>query len=324
MKTGKKYVSRLRFLPVTLFLLMITPTLVAGQEGRTSATDSTAIQGRWDLTVYKDGKAYPSWLEIRLSGSEVLVGRFVGMVGSARPISRINFVNGKMSFSIPPQWHVGSQDLHVEGVFQDDRFKGTLTTSKGETYNWAGVRAPLLNREEAPVWGKPISLLGEGDLSQWHALGDNQWTLEAGILKSAHTGANLVTNESFRDFKLHIEVRFPEGSNSGIYLRGRYEVQVVDSKGQQPSDLLFGAVYGFLPPNDMVAKAAGEWQVLDITLIGRLVTVVANGRKIICNQVIPGITGGALNSREDEPGPILLQGDHGPVAYRNITITPAL
>ncbi len=307
-----------------LFLVIGTAAPATAQKDQASLSDSTEIQGRWDLTLHKDGKAYPSWLEITLSGSQTLVGRFVGMVGSARPISRVNFADGKIFFSIPPQWHVGSQDLHVEGTFQNEHLKGTLTTSKGETYSWTGVRAPLLKREKKPIWGAPIALLDNDDLKQWHSLGPNQWTIVDGILKSAHTGSNLVTNEAFQDFKLHVEVRFPEGSNSGIYLRGRYEVQVVDSKGKQPSDLLFGAIYGFLPPNDMAARSAGEWQVLDITLIGRLVTVVANGEKVICNQVIPGITGGALNSQEGEPGPILLQGDHGPIEYRNIIITPAL
>jgi hypothetical protein len=82
-------------------------------------------------------------------------------------------------------------------------------------------------------------------------------------------------------------------------------------------------VYGFLTPNEMAVKPAGEWQVYDITLIGRRVTVVANGKTIINDQIIPGITGGALDSKEGEPGPIFLQGDHGPVEYRNIVIIPA-
>jgi hypothetical protein len=122
---------------------------------------------------------------------------------------------------------------------------------------------------------------------------------------------------------LHIEFRYPKESNSGVYLRGRYEVQVEDNKGKEPSSTYFGGVYGFLTPNEMAAKAAGEWQSYDITLVGRKVTVVANGKKIICDQNIPGITGGALDSNEGAPGPIMLQGDHGPIEYRNIVITPA-
>ena len=123
------------------------------------------------------------------------------------------------------------------------------------------------------------------------------------------------------DFKLHIEFRYPEHSNSGVYLRGRYEVQVEDSYGKQPGSVYLGGVYGFLTPSENVARKAGEWQSYDITLVGRRVTVEANGKTIIHNQIIPGITGGAINSKEATPGPLLLQGDHGPVEYRNITIS---
>jgi hypothetical protein len=84
-----------------------------------------------------------------------------------------------------------------------------------------------------------------------------------------------------------------------------------------------GAIYGFLAPNENASKGAGEWQTYDITLVGRRVTVVLNGKTIICDQTIPGITGGALDSDEGAPGPIYLQGDHGPVLYRNLHITPA-
>ena len=139
---------------------------------------------------------------------------------------------------------------------------------------------------------------------------------------SAKSGANLVSEQKFTDFKLHIEFRYQKGSNSGVYLRGRYEVQISDSKGLEPSKGDLGAIYGFIKPTEMAAKDAGEWQTYDITLIGRMVTVVANGKTIICNQEIPGITGGAIDSKESEPGPLLLQGDHGPIEYRNIVITP--
>ena len=131
---------------------------------------------------------------------------------------------------------------------------------------------------------------------------------------------NLITNELFTDFKLHIEFRYPKGSNSGIYLRGRYEVQVEDNYGRDPESTLFGGIYGFLTPNQMAAKKHGEWQSYDITLIGRRVSIVANGIKIINDQIIPGITGGALDSKEGNPGPIMLQGDHGVIEYRNISM----
>ena len=123
--------------------------------------------------------------------------------------------------------------------------------------------------------------------------------------------------------KLNCECRDPKGRNSGVYCRGRYEVQIADSKGLDPSKDQLGAVYGFITPSEMAAKEAGEWQSDDITLAGRMITVVANGKTIICNQEIAGITGGALNSKEVESGPIYFQGDHGPVDFRNITLFPA-
>jgi hypothetical protein len=100
-------------------------------------------------------------------------------------------------------------------------------------------------------------------------------------------------------------------------------VQISDNVGDPALKDFFGAIYGFIEPSHQMAKAPGEWQTYDITLIGRQVTVVANGRTVISNQIIPGITGGALDSHEGEPGPIMLQGDHGVVEFRKIVITPA-
>ena len=186
---------------------------------------------------------------------------------------------------------------------------------------WAH-RAPSLRGQKVTAWGKPISLFNGKDTKGWHTLGDNQWIAEGGILRSPHSGSNLITDQTFTNFKLHIEFRYPKESNSGVYLRGRYEVQIEDDKGLDPTSHHLGGVYGFLVPSDMMAKDAGEWQAYDITLIGRMVTVVVNGKTVISNQEIPGITGGALNSREGEPGPLYIQGDHGPVDFRNIVITP--
>jgi hypothetical protein len=304
------------------FLLIISSVSVKAHPDFVQS-DSTEIIGRWDITVDVNGKKSPSWLEVRHSGINMLVGRFVGTGGSARPVSRVNLKDGKMSFSIPPQWEHEPNDLLVEGTLQGDSLVGSMTFSDGSVHKWTGKRAPLLRREKAPVWDKPIHLFNGTSMNSWRAMGENQWKVVSGILQSPHSGSNLVTNQVFSDFKLHIECRYPKESNSGIYLRGRYEVQVMDSKGMQPSDVLFGGIYGFLTPSDMVAKDAGEWQTFDITLVGRMVTVIANGKTIICNQEIPGITGGAIDSNEGKPGPIYLQGDHGPIEYRNIIITPA-
>jgi hypothetical protein len=282
-----------------------------------------SIEGRWDMTINMDGKDFPSWLEVRHSGYNTLVGDLVGVWGSARPVSRINFANDKISFSLPPQWEKGDKDMYFEGAVQGDGLAGSVIFPDGKKYNWSAVRAPLLVRSQPVVWGKQVPLFNGKDLKGWHALGNNQWQAKDGILQSPKSGSNIVTDESFTDFKLHIEFRYPKGSNSGVYLRGRYEVQIEDSKGHEPLRDELGAVYGFITPTEQVAKAPGEWQSYDITLVGRMVTVVANGKTIICNQAIPGVTGGALDSKEAEPGPIMLQGDHGPIEFRNIMITKA-
>ncbi len=319
--TSTKHISLQLVMP--FLLLFLTTIKVRANNLRLRKHEEPSIEGRWDMTIYKSGKEFPSWLEVRLSGFHTLVGRFVGTGGSARPISRVNFSGGNMSFSIPPQWELGTNDILVEGKLQGDSLKGTLTSSDGKNYDWVAVRAPSLRRKSQPIWGKPIQLFNGSNLNGWHALGENQWMAASGILRSPKSGSNLVTDQTFTDFKLHIEFRYPKGSNSGVYLRGRYEVQIEDSKGNEPLNDQLGAVYGFLSPSDMMTKDPGEWQTYDITLVGRMVTVSANGKTVIFNQEIPGITGGAINSKEAEPGPLLIQGDHGPIEFRNIILTPA-
>ena len=308
-------------MPVVLSLLLV-PKIRAGYLPFGKIGDPS-IEGRWDITVHEKGKETPSWLEVVHSGNHGFVGQFVGSSGSARPISKINFSNGKMSFTIPPQWEKENKDLIFEATLEGDSLTGSMMAADGNMYTWSAHRAPLLRRQNAPVWGKPIRLFNGTSLAGWHAMGENQWKAVSGVLQSPHSGSNLVTDRTFTDFKLHIEFRYPKGSNSGVYLRGRYEVQVEDDKGKEPKKDMLGAIYGFITPSEMAAKDAGEWQAYDITLTGRMVTVVLNGKKIICNQEIPGITGGAIDSREGEPGPLLIQGDHGPIEYRNIVITPA-
>ncbi len=300
-------------------LAVLSPTLASAQP------DSVPrVVGRWDLRVQGKDGVYPSWLEVTTSGYRVLVGRFVGRVGSARPISRVDYANGKLRFSIPPQWDREAADLQFEGALAGDRLTGTITLPSGEKDSFTGARAPSL-LHAAPAWGAPIELFNGKDLTGWKTEGgQSHWTVANGVLTSTASGANLVTTRTFSDFKLHVEFRYPKGGNSGVYLRGRHEVQIEDTPQRDfPLPVDVGGVYGFLPPNEIAATGPGMWQVYDITLVGRRVTVVLNGRTIIADQIIPGITGGALDSDEGAPGPLLLQGDHLPIEYRNIRLTPA-
>lgn len=315
-----KKLALLFFLPVIIIICASFQ-----QKNIAQFAEDSPIIGRWDLTVNMDGRIVPSWLEVKLSGHKTLVGAFVAEGGSARPVSKVSFENGQVRFTIPPQWENSDKDMVFEATLNNGRLTGNITSSTGNIYSFTGERAPLLTRTKPPVWEKPVLLLNGKNLTGWHAdRSENQWMVtQDGILKSPKPGANLVTDRTFNDFKLHVEFRYPANGNSGVYLRGRYEVQVEDSYGKEPLSTRFGGVYGFLTPNEMAAKKPGEWQSFDITLVGRMVTVVANGKEIITRQNIPGITGGAINSNEGEPGPIMLQGDHAPVEYRNIIITPA-
>ena len=309
--------------PALLAALALAAAPAAGAQAPDSRSQE-AVVGRWDLVIETPEGRLPSWLEVRRSGSRALVGQFVGPVGSARPISSVEVRDGALRFSIPAQWEEGAGPLVVEGRPAGEGLAGTIVLPDGTRRSWSGLRAPSLRRTAAPRWGEPIPLFNGRDLAGWRVLGENQWRAAGGVLRNTRSGGNLVTERSFGDFKLHLEFRYPEESNSGVYLRGRYEVQIMDSLGAEPANDLLGAIYGFLAPSELVARRPGEWQTFDITLVGRTVTVVANGRTVICEREIPGITGGALDSDEGAPGPLMLQGDHGPVEYRNIVLTPAL
>jgi hypothetical protein len=271
---------------------------------------------------------YPSWLEVSHSGYRSLVGRYVGQFGSARPIGKIDFnaETGEFRFSVPPQWEKRTSDVVLEGTIQGDALSGETTNDQGKTVSFSGRRAPELLPSKTPKWGKAIKLINGKDLAGWKARNanlKNGWEVRDGLLVNVTPGNDLLTEQKFGDFKLRAVFRYPKDSNSGIYLRGRYEVQIEDNFGRAPDSHLIGGVYGFLTPRVNAAKKAGEWQTYEITLVGRVLTVVLNGEPIIERQAIPGITGGALDSNEGEPGPLLIQGDHGPVEFKELTITPA-
>jgi hypothetical protein len=287
----------------------------------------SAIIGRWDITItINENKQAPSWLEVYPSGFHNLAGQFVGIIGSARPVSSIQYSNGKLIFTIPAQWESDTGNITVEGDLINDTLKGIISISSGKKYLFKAVKAPAFKSgNNAIKWGKPIQLFNGKNLNGWQPDGEkNYWKVENGILKNEKYGANLITQSLYSNFKLHIEFRYAKGGGSGVYLRGRYEVQIEDDKGLEPNKELFGGVYGFIAPSVMAAKNAGEWQSFDIILIGRMVTVIANGTTVICNREIPGITGGALDSDEHKPGPLYLQGDHGPIEFRNIILTPTI
>lgn len=181
-------------------------------------------------------------------------------------------------------------------------------------------------------FGEPVQLLNGKDLTGWQLVkhADNGWSVAEGVLqnrvvkhKDKHFG-NLRTDAEFEDFNLKTEVRTQEGSNSGIYLRGIYEIQVMESFGKKLDSHHMGALYSRITPSVAAEKPIGEWQTLDMTLVDRHLTVILNGQTIIDNQPVLGCTGGALTSDESKPGPIYLQGDHTNVDYRNMVLRPVV
>ena len=201
---------------------------------------------------------YPSWLEVRESGYRTLVGSFVGQFGSARPISRVQFENGRLRFSMPPQWEKRTDDQQVEGRLEGDVLRGETTDEKGRQVAWEAHCAPSLKRSNPPQWGEPIELFNGRDLTGWKprdASSKHGWVVSDGVLKNAEPGNDLLTERKFTDFKLRAEFRYPRGSNSGIYLRGRYEVQIEDDFGHEPDAHEIGGIYGFLTPIKNAGKA---------------------------------------------------------------------
>ncbi|MEO5594284.1 MAG: DUF1080 domain-containing protein, partial [Chitinophagaceae bacterium] len=230
-KTSAINMPFLRYILMAVILTMTLVTATKANNSRSFVADPSPLEGRWDITMIMSDKEYPSWLEVELSGVKTLVGRYVGTGGSARPISKVDFTDRKMHFAIPPQWDKGDNDMVFDAVLQGDSLTGTMVAVDGKSYNWVGHRAPSLRRNKPVVWGKPITLFNGKDTKGWHTAGANQWVVENGILRSPHSGSNLLTDGTFTDFKLHIEFRYPKESNSGVYLRGRYEVQIEDDKG---------------------------------------------------------------------------------------------
>lgn len=323
---------------IKALLLLFVFTLIGFVSAQAQRVESDSdVIGKWDLTIsmekdqlenlgiFRHGlmasDGFPGWLEIKLSGFSTLVGYYVGYEGSARPIAEVHYSadEDKYHFTIPPQW-MDIDDIYFEFTLKDDVLTGYKMLD-GNKLKWTGVRAPSLEREEPPVWGSPINLLTK-NMDRWIIPENNKFQMVDGVLVNKEKGGNLITNQKFDDFKLSVEFRYPEGSNSGIYLRGRYELQIEDSKGRADG-VSIGGIYGFIAPAVNAARKPGEWQTYEVTLVGRHVTVVHNEIEVVSNRPIPGITGGSLDSHEGEPGPIMIQGDHGPIEFRKFIITPA-
>jgi hypothetical protein len=317
-------IAKLMFFAV---LAMVAGVVCAASAAQNSAAADPVppFLGSWDLTLHANGHEYPSWIEIgRKEGK--LTALFTGRWGNARPLPKVAIDGTQITFVSPREEEDSKADMIFEGALNRQTLSGTVTGPDGTTWKWTGVKAPALNRSGTPQWGKPIELFNGKDLNGWHEskAGPPDWTVKDGNLVSPGNGPELIGDRKFQDFKLHVEFNCGKDANSGVYLRGRYEIQIeTESQGELPSHHT-GGVYGFLAPTPEQPRTPDVWQTFDITLVGRTVTVVLNGKTVIDGQEIPGLTGGALDSHEGEAGPIYLQGsEKGHVLFRKITITPA-
>lgn len=285
-----------------------------------------AFLGRWDLTLKDGSREYPSWLELSRERGH-LEAQFVGRWGNARPLPKVEISNGRLTFVSPKEEEGAQADMVFEGTLNGKILSGAVNGPDGKTWQWTGQHAPALVRTKPPKWGKGIALFNGKDLTGWKMSDPNAekvWKVENGELITPGNGPELISDRKYEDFKLHVEFNCGESANSGVYLRGRYEVQIETDSSDEPPSHHMGGVYGFLAATPELPRKPATWQTYDITLVGRMITVVQSGQTSINNQEIPGITGGALDSHEELPGPIYLQGsEKGRVAFRSIVLTPA-
>jgi Domain of Unknown Function (DUF1080) len=301
---------------LVLLLLLTTAALSAG-----SPADAD-FNGRWDITVHNAPRGRAWWLEVAGAGTPGVKGKFIGFPGGdLNDIQHIWIENGELRFTYD------GHSVHQE-------YRARLAGSKlegaselGDTkLQWSGARAPEIADADDGSWhpGKPVSLFNGKDVSNWHGLVPGAslgWSAADGLLKGNGAAIDLVSDEKFWNFELHVEYRTPPHSNSGIALRGRYEVQILEDFGRPLDRHSNAALYSRIVPTENVTKPAGEWQIDDIHLVGQHVTVTLNG-KTVTRGTIDGLTAMAGDADEGVPGPIMLQGDHGPVEFRSIVLTP--
>jgi len=220
-------------------------------------------------------------------------------------------------------WTMGKSVVQL--VVAGGKLTGSMTRND-QTSPLNGFKEPALKRKAPKAWTRPEPLFNGKDLTGWEPMGDpskSHWMVKDGLLVNDAHGANLKSARKFDDLKLHFEVNCPDHANSGFYLRGRYEVQLeYEPLTANPPERRIGSVYGRIAPKPEHPRTPGEWETFDVTLVGRTLTVVHNGVTTIDKQEIEGITGGALDANEGEPGPFYIQGDHtGGLKFRNITIS---
>jgi hypothetical protein len=285
-------------------------------------TSKNPFLGRWDFNVKTATGMRANWLGVSEKNGSLDVW-FQPTGGHVHPVKDVQLKGSHLVMTVAPAadnhpamtWELDAAGDKVTGVQK----RGT------DSMPLTGTRAPELKRSAPKSWSKPEALFNGKSLDGWEPIGDvanSHWTVKDGLLVNEAHGANLRSTRKFDDFKLHFEVNCPDRANSGFYLRGRYELQLeYEAEGTEPLERSMGAIYGRLAPSSRLKRMTGQWETFDVTLVGRMVTITRNGTTIIKNKEIEGITGGALDANEGEPGPFYIQGDHtGGLKFRNITV----
>ncbi|MBY0506025.1 MAG: DUF1080 domain-containing protein [Bryobacteraceae bacterium] len=285
----------------------------------TSLPAASPLVGRWNFNM-PNGRA--TWLGITEKSGALEVW-YQPTGGNVYQVNDVKADGAHLTLTLGKPTDKAPRTV-LELDVQGDRITGKQTRGSS-SQDLTGTRAPALKRPMPKAWATPVALFNGRDLSGWEPLGKvaSHWTVEEGFLLNKEKGANLRTKDSFQDFKLHFEVNGPDHANSGFYLRGRYEVQLeYEPLKSNPPERRLGSIYGRIAPKGDLPRTPGTWEVFDVTLVGRTLTVVRNGVTTIDRQEIEGITGGALDANEAEPGPFYIQGDHtGGLKFRNITVS---
>ena len=303
--------------------IVLAAALAAQAPAKTVTADD--FVGTWNVRITDGTDTFVSG-GFRIDRTDNgLSGGLVWRSGSYTPATSVEVKEGVLR--IVRGEVVGKQDV-FEARLEGTTLKGQVTYATGKMNQFEGRRAPRMLSRKAPAWGAPVTMFDGKTLAGWHARdakAQNGWAVVNSELAVVEPKGNsdLVSDRTFLDMKLHLEFNVEAKSNSGVYLRGRYEVQILDNPDAKMALDTHGcgAVYSRLAPTSDATKPAGEWQTLDVEFVGRQVTVTLNG-KVVVKGIVDGITGGALSPFEEEPGPLMLQGDHGKVKFRNIQVTP--
>jgi hypothetical protein len=328
--------------------LAVSALVCLGSIGNLLAAGNPYV-GDWEL-VLPGGHA--GWLGVEQSGDALSASMLWGW-GSVEPTAGAKVEDGKLVVTrkqtIERKDAAGAKQkiILTETITATAEGNNLKLVSVKERENGSGTdRAEFTGKRTPPMptapdltkvkFGPPINLLNGTDLTGWKLTDPGAvsgWSVKDGLLvnnpvqedgKPHINYGNLKTEKEFEDFRLKVELRVPKGGNSGIYLRGIYEIQVADTFGKPLNSHNMGGLYSRITPAVAAEKPAGEWQTMNITLVKRHLTVVLNGKTLIDNKPARGCTGGALWSDVSRPGPLYLQGDHSGVDYRSIQLLPVI